>query len=139
LVFYRTICAFTKYVKSSHTNKHVGSVHLCLYCSYKNLVGIMFTDKHKNSGIPKKLHRTPQRSTARLCVKLIGRKNWKMQHCRVCSIKTCSIVEVHFHSFVSLVLNGDGQLHALATLSKKNWRGRCVLSTPWRHKGGGEK
>ena len=75
LVFYRTICAFTKYVKSSHTNKHVGSVHLCLYCSYKNLVGIMFTDKHKNSGIPKKLHRTPQRSTARLCVKLIGRKN----------------------------------------------------------------
>ena len=34
----------------------------------------MFADKHKNSGIPKKLHRTTQRSTARLCKKLIGRK-----------------------------------------------------------------
>jgi len=62
---------------SSHTNTHLGSVHLCLYCSYKNLVGIMFADKHKNSGIPKKLHRTTQRSTERLCEKLIRWKKLK--------------------------------------------------------------
>jgi len=32
-----------------------GQCSSVLDCSYKNLVGIMFTDKHKNSGIPKKL------------------------------------------------------------------------------------
>lgn len=119
-----------KVCQSSHTNTHMGNVHLCLYCSYKNLVGIVLADKHKNSGKPKKLHRTSQRSLARLCEKLIGRKNWKTQSCAVCATKTCRHSRGTFPLVRKLGTKWRWSMSCSGHFIREKLKGKCVLTTP---------